>query len=333
VTPFDGICGQSEILAMDDDSTQRPSVPGVLPEYPVVGPQQPNPTTSTEDTLKYILGESTSPAGPLYRPPFQPIRHGVIGSVAEGQRDSLDEKIVGPGEAPAGAFPWMAALLIDGKQFCGGSLIDNVHIITAAHCTDGAEKIVAVVGTNSLKNPDSGRKVFNITRDGIFQHPDYNPNTIGYDVAILRLPERVEFTDKIRPVCLPNRFYSSDTFRQKLVRVSGWGKPGDESPSINYQLKNITVAVMSNGHCRHVFRGLVTGNQICTASKTTVSPCRGDSGGPLVIRQHAPNGQPFYMQVGIVSFGGSSCEQGLPVGYSRITAFFDYISQVTGRVF
>lgn len=50
---------------------------------------------------------------------------------AEGQRETLDEKIVGPGVAPAGAFPWMAALLIDGKQFCGGSLIDNVHILTA----------------------------------------------------------------------------------------------------------------------------------------------------------------------------------------------------------
>lgn len=50
---------------------------------------------------------------------------------AEGQRYSLDNKIVGPGEAPAGAFPWMVALLIDGKQFCGGSLIDSVHVLTA----------------------------------------------------------------------------------------------------------------------------------------------------------------------------------------------------------
>lgn len=53
---------------------------------------------------------------------------------------------------------------------------------------------MAVVGTNSLKNPDPGRKVFNVTRDGIFQHPHYNPNTIAYDVAIVRLPERVEMT-------------------------------------------------------------------------------------------------------------------------------------------
>lgn len=61
-------------------------------------------------------------------------------------------------------------------------------------CVNRAEKIVAVVGTNSLKNPDPGRKVFNVTRDGIFQHPHYNPNTIAFDLAILRLPERVEFT-------------------------------------------------------------------------------------------------------------------------------------------
>ncbi|CAL8072235.1 unnamed protein product [Orchesella dallaii] len=333
VTPFDGVCGQSEILATEDSSTQRPSLPGILPEYPIVGPQQPSPVSPTENPYSYLLGDTTPRTGPLYLPPFVPIRPGQIGSVAEGQRFTQDHRIIGPGESPSGAFPWMAALLIDGKQFCGGSLIDNVHILTAAHCTDGAEKIVAVVGTNSLKDPEPGRKIYNITRDGIFQHPNYNGNNIAFDVAILRLPERVQFTDKIRPICLPNRFYSSDTFRQKVVRVSGWGKPGDESPSISYQLKNVTVAVMGNGHCRHVFRGIVTGNNICTASKTTVSPCRGDSGGPLVIRQSAPDGTPFYMQVGIVSFGGTSCEQALPVGYSRVTAFFDYISTVTGRLF
>jgi secreted trypsin-like serine protease len=51
---------------------------------------------------------------------------------AEGQSNKgLDNNIIGPGEAPQGAFPWMTALLIDGRSFCGGSLIDQYHIVTA----------------------------------------------------------------------------------------------------------------------------------------------------------------------------------------------------------
>lgn len=66
---------------MDDASTQKPSLPGILPDYPVVGPQQPNPTTTTENMMKYALGERTTPSGPLYLPPFLPIRRGQPGSV------------------------------------------------------------------------------------------------------------------------------------------------------------------------------------------------------------------------------------------------------------
>jgi len=56
----------------------------------------------------------------------------------------------------------------------------------------------------------------------------------------------------------------------------------------------------------------------------------GDSGGPLVVKQE-DNGQPFFMQVGIVSFGGRSCQRAFPVGFTRVTAFMTYISSITGK--
>lgn len=61
-----------------------------------------------------------------------------------------------------------------------------------------AQKINVVLGTNNFKNPDAGRLTFAITREGIFQHPKYNPSTVAYDIAIIRLPERVEFTGIIK---------------------------------------------------------------------------------------------------------------------------------------
>lgn len=135
--------------------------------------------------------------------------------------------------------------------------------------------------------------------------------------------------DNIRPICLPNRYYMEKTFVGDEVRVSGWGKPFDAAPGISPILKNTTVNILSNGQCRRFFRKVVTGNLICVATKFDASPCRGDSGGPLVVKQTNHAGQPYFMQVGIVSFGGNSCQRGFPVGFTRVTAFLDYISSVT----
>ena len=57
---------------------------------------------------------------------------------------------------------------------------------------------------------------------------------------------------------------------------------------------------------------------------------QGDSGGPLMLKEDSPLG-PYYTQLGIVSFGSLTCERGLPVGFIRVTAFMDYISEVTGK--
>lgn len=53
--------------------------------------------------------------------------------------------------------------------------------------------------------------------------------------------------------------------------------------------------------------------------------------GPLVVKQTTESGQPFFMQLGIVSFGGNSCQKAYPVGFTRVSAFLDYISSVTTK--
>jgi len=295
--PYDNVCGESFILSEDSTAPTAPSVT-LPPNVPVL-----IPGTSTTDAYN----------------------------------KSTDNLIIAPGTAPPHAFPWMAALLIDGRSFCGGSLLDDQHILTAAHCTDGAKKISVLLGAHNIKMKEPERLLFNVSRDGIFQHPDYNPNTISHDISIIRIPEKIKFTesnrDVVRPICLPNRYLRSKTFVGEKVRVSGWGKPADNAAGISPELKNTTVSVMSNGQCRTFFRSLVTGNLICVATTTDSSPCRGDSGGPLILKSYNQAGAPYFMQVGIVSFGGNSCQRGIPVGFTRVTAFMPFISKITGKGF
>jgi secreted trypsin-like serine protease len=295
VSPFDGMCGQSTLLANE----VSPGVP--LPGIPTLSPPTvPSPTTSEPFA-------STTPIG-----------------------YESDPNIIGKDFASNGSFPWMAALLIDGRSFCGGSLISDQYVLTAAHCTDGAKKITLLLGALNIKAKEDGRVIYNITSESIFQHPDYNRNTITHDITVIKLPERVKFTHNIKPICLPNKYFLSQTYVGEDVRVSGWGKPKDSASGISPALKNTTVSVISNAQCRSFFRSLVTGNLICVGTKFNASPCRGDSGGPLIVKQQDQLGRPFFMQVGIVSFGGNSCQRGFPVGFTRVTAFLDYISRMQG---
>jgi len=283
---------------MMDNTTPVPPVGSSPPEFPIIAPADSNP-----------------------------------GATEGGHRKIKPEgNIVGGSEALKYAYPWMAALLIDRKHFCGGSLISDQYIVTAAHCTDKANEITILLGTHNIKaskEVEDGRQIFNITRSHIFQHPEYNGNTISHDISILKLPEPITFTDRIRPVCLPNRYFIPRFFDDEAAKVSGWGKNSDNAAGVHPTLKEADVKVLSNGICRNTFRGIITGNQICIETKRDASPCKGDSGGPLMVKRNGPLG-PYMMIVGIVSFGSLTCERGLPVGFTRTSAFLDYINQVTG---
>jgi len=244
-------------------------------------------------------------------------------------------RIIGENPAQPHSFPWMVAMVIDQKNFCSGSIVDESHVLTAAHCTDKAEQIQLLIGGHNLRampGEEPNRILVNVTKENIFTHPKYNMDDILYDIAIIRLPEKLTFSDTITPICLPTRKYVAKTFAKEVVTVAGWGLTEDKG-KLSSTLQKVDVEVLENSLCREIFRDKITGNNICTKSTTTASACRGDSGGPLMWKQESvtTGGSPFYSQVGLVSFGAYTCQRGYPVSYTRITSFLDYVSTVTGK--
>jgi secreted trypsin-like serine protease len=173
-----------------------------------------------------------------------------------------------------------------------------------------------------------------VTGDNIINHPEYlfNDDTITHDIAILRLPQEITFTDKIRPVCLPNRSQLRNFNVGETVRLSGWGQTSDR-PGISPVLQHTKHQnIMSNKECRAHFEHYISGNIICMDATPTNAGCRGDSGGPLFALIDAKDSAPAHIvQYGVTSFTGVSCEEGDPFAFSRVTAFFDFIERVTGR--
>ena len=101
-------------------------------------------------------------------------------------------RVVGGSEAVPHEYPFMVALLMDGENFCGGSLIDQFHVLTAAHCTNGAKKLELFFGVHDMNaNEEDTRQYQSVEPNNVVQHPKYDPLTSSNDIAVIRLNRKV----------------------------------------------------------------------------------------------------------------------------------------------
>jgi len=238
-------------------------------------------------------------------------------------------RIVNGQEAPRNAYPFMAAMMRvssysnTARQFCGGSLIDESHVLTAAHCIEGfsasdVKTLKVYLGAHDIKNGQ--RSEHNVIR--IIKHKDFNPKTLVNDIAILTLETPARMSNTIKTVCLPT--YDS-TFTNQQVTVSGWGalSEGGRQPS---KLHEVDVNVISNSECGGKYNSRIPGRiestMICAAGWQKDS-CSGDSGGPLYLKQSG-----FAVQVGIVSWGIGCARADSPGVYTRVTKMMDWIERI-----
>jgi len=238
-------------------------------------------------------------------------------------------RIVNGQEAPKNAYPFMAAMMRvssysnNARQFCGGSLIDESHVLTAAHCIEGfsasdVKTLRIYLGAHDIKT--GSRSEHRVVR--IIKHKDFNPSTLVNDIAILTLETPARMSNSVKTVCLPT---VSSTYVNRRVTVSGWGalSEGGGQPSA---LHEVDVTVMSNAQCGNKYNSRIPGqivdSMICAADYNKDS-CSGDSGGPLHLVQSG-----FRVQVGIVSWGIGCARADSPGVYTRVTKMMDWIQRI-----
>lgn len=246
--------------------------------------------------------------------------------------DEPDSRIVGGRAANKGAFPWQAMLW--GKAtnietaLCGGSVLSEKWIVTAAHCFDGIPESWYMNYTVKLgkhdKSIDEESQI--VTRiNEVIKHPGYKKKArYNNDIALVRVTNPIQFTDYIRPICLGNISELEHTFfekSQQLGYVSGWGYLNDKGPQPNI-LQEIQLPIQEYGTCRNsTVPRYVTDNMFCAGyPEGNADACTGDSGGPFV-GEHKGR---WYL-LGIVSWGEGCARKGKYGFYTRVLNYHDWI--------
>jgi len=249
-------------------------------------------------------------------------------------------RIFGGSNTEVDEYPWMvhvSSRYFDGPHVwsgrCGGSLISNQWVVTAAHCLidddfGNPDDIVVELGQHDLSSTAMRPRV-----EKAIVHEKYNRERVINDIALIKLQNPVDFKEhpNIRPICLPSN--SGENHAGSPAIVTGWGKTG-ENEGVSDVLLEANVTVLSDTECRRIYGGGLHDSVICAKTTGTREDnslqgnCRGDSGGPLIARRP---GMTSYTLVGVVSWSsGALCmREGRPGGYAEITHFLAWIKDHT----
>ncbi|XP_066249507.1 CLIP domain-containing serine protease B4-like isoform X2 [Euwallacea similis] len=298
------------------------------PSFPITTTtQRPLPSTTNKPELSgSILDflENSNRVSQLERHPnFKQLPLERCGSIT-----TLDNRITYGKKTALEEFPWMALVAYNSSDSgieyrCGGTIIHESFILTAAHCILNTTLLGVRLGEYDL----STTKVdcdgtycsppvqdFYIAKTAV--HPKYNPRTHENDIALLKIDGVANFT----PLAEIN-----DDLTGKFAIVAGWGTTEEDIHS-PVPLK-ASVPVLPERACSEIYQRYlsVTSDQICAGGYKGRDSCAGDSGGPLMYTGLI-EGSPKFIQYGIVSFGPRKCgSEGKPGIYTRVKSHLWWI--------
>ena len=250
------------------------------------------------------------------------------------RQDASEEillKIIDGTETQIHEYPWMVSLQIGGSHFCGGSLINEHWVLTAAHCLefgnvpDFLSRLNVVLSDHDLNVDTEATQVYRGVSKIVVYPWWHNIAGSSGDIALIQLNQPVQFTTTIRPICLPTN--AEDTYGSELGTTIGWGITEDGEQSAF--LREVELNILENTTCYENYRPLdveIRKDMICTflGPKGTENICSGDSGGPLMVQ----NKKRRFTHVGLTSFSLADCTFPFPAVFTRTTYYLDWMRAV-----
>lgn len=267
-------------------------------------------------------------------------------------RDKVNALVTAGKRTKEGDWPWHIAIYHNEHEGssssirykCGGSLISDSHVLTAAHClinkvtsrTVEIRSINIYLGTHNLKTFSEGVQFKLVDRLTI--HPDYNAQTQYRDIAVLKLNSPADFTAAVWPVCLwPEDKVDLSNAAGKNGSVVGWGY--DEYGLLADELMLAELPIVSQTTClwSHAFYQRYTNDfTFCAGLLQGTSVCNGDSGGGMVLKLPTIAGTEEWFLRGIVSFSPAAgntrlCDPSRYVIFTDVAKYLDWIKDTVSQ--
>jgi hypothetical protein len=262
-------------------------------------------------------------------------------------RSSKFNRIIGGKEAKPHSWPWLVTLSVDFRNGygagCGASLIrvkDGIEksdiIVTAAHCVTkedtmstkpqafAPDQFTAVAGNHKKDRYDAGEA--SRQASDVRFHPNFKFTQIGgaqNDLALIKLATPIDFSDTIRPICLPTAGEALPV--GKTCVAAGWGRNNSKTGDTADNLQQVLAPAQDANTCKRGWGPSYNQDMmICAGSMRGDSgTCQGDSGGMLACQQSGG----AWTLYGATSFGvaGSCLENGKPAVFTRISSYMDWV--------
>ncbi|CAH0668671.1 unnamed protein product [Spodoptera exigua] len=229
----------------------------------------------------------------------------------------LSGQIIGGRPTSVQRHPYQVSMVLNGNSFCGGFIISQDYVLTAAHCVQNTSPTAIRLRVGSTRRDSGGRivRVANVT-----VHPQYGRPQFDNDIAALRLARPLSFNANIRAIRLPQPRQPVPLVR---LTVTGWGLTAVGGRRIPRIMMEANVPVVPHWLCRLSYGQSLTNNMFCGGHFLIggVSSCQGDSGGPAVFRDTA---------FGVVSFARGCALPLSPTVFTNIASLRNWITDNTG---
>ncbi|XP_032745774.1 coagulation factor IX isoform X2 [Rattus rattus] len=249
----------------------------------------------------------------------------VLDNVTENSEPINDfTRVVGGENAKPGQIPWQVILNGEIEAFCGGAIINEKWIVTAAHCLKPGDKIEVVAGEHNIDEKEDTEQRRNVIRT--IPHHQYNAtiNKYSHDIALLELDKPLILNSYVTPICVANKEYTNIFLKFGSGYVSGWGKVFNKGRQASI-LQYLRVPLVDRATCLRSTKFSIYNNMFCAGYREGgKDSCEGDSGGPHVTEVEGTS-----FLTGIISWGEECAMKGKYGIYTKVSRYVNWIKEKT----